>query len=272
MITLAIVAVLVWTNVAGAVVTVRTQPRLPVVAQGEVETMDIIGSSPSEYLTGAWWDLVVPSGLACVGADLPSTGHDFFLYATDPATNKVNSTVGANGKITGNVRQSDGIVWIQMIGVNPPQSNAGRLGTYQFATAGAALGTYSFGLNDILFINASGLPTYHTTNGASTSGLQLTNQSFTVAHEGDASLDGFVDVVDLGVLAVNYDTPSGATWGMGDFNHDGAVDVVDLGILSGQYNWSGLPGDPVIQLPEPASMVCLVLAGAALIRGKRRSA
>jgi hypothetical protein len=52
---------------------------------------------------------------------------------------------------------------------------------------------------------------------------------------GDANKDRAVDVGDLGILAANYGTTSGATWAKGDFNCDGAVDVGDLGILAANY-------------------------------------
>jgi hypothetical protein len=52
---------------------------------------------------------------------------------------------------------------------------------------------------------------------------------------GDASLDGKVDVSDLGILAGNWATASGAAWNTGDYNGDGAVDVSDLGILAGHW-------------------------------------
>jgi hypothetical protein len=59
---------------------------------------------------------------------------------------------------------------------------------------------------------------------------------------GDANKDGVVDVGDLGILAANYGTTTGATWSMGDFNGDGVVDVGDLGILAANYgtNTSGV--------------------------------
>jgi hypothetical protein len=52
---------------------------------------------------------------------------------------------------------------------------------------------------------------------------------------GDANKDGVVDVGDLGILAANYGTTTGATWSQGDFNGDGKVDVGDLGILAANY-------------------------------------
>jgi autotransporter-associated beta strand protein len=54
-----------------------------------------------------------------------------------------------------------------------------------------------------------------------------------VALPGDASLDGMVDVTDLGILATDWQTKS--NWLGGDFNGDGLVDVTDLGLLA--TNW-----------------------------------
>jgi hypothetical protein len=58
---------------------------------------------------------------------------------------------------------------------------------------------------------------------------------FDLSIPGDANVDGFVDVGDLGILAANYGTTSGALWSQGDFNGDGLVDVGDLGILAANY-------------------------------------
>jgi hypothetical protein len=64
-------------------------------------------------------------------------------------------------------------------------------------------------------------------------GSGQTKVLFTLA--GDASLDRTVDVGDLGKLATNYGTTSGATWNQGDFDHNGTVDVGDLGALATSY-------------------------------------
>jgi hypothetical protein len=61
---------------------------------------------------------------------------------------------------------------------------------------------------------------------------------FAAVLPGDANLDGYVDVGDLGILSANYGMATGATWSMGDFNNDGAVDLGDLGILSAHYGES----------------------------------
>jgi hypothetical protein len=51
---------------------------------------------------------------------------------------------------------------------------------------------------------------------------------------GDANHDARIDVVDLGILATNWQQ-SGRTFSQGDFNYDGSVNVGDLGILA--TNW-----------------------------------
>ena len=79
----------------------------------------------------------------------------------------------------------------------------------------------------------------------------------------DSRID--VNVVDLGVMARNYDTAGGATWAMADFSGDGAVNVVDLGILAKNYDWVGAPAGAV---PEPATLSLLALGGLALLRRK----
>jgi glucose/arabinose dehydrogenase len=101
------------------------------------------------------------------------------------------------------------------------------------------------------------------------------------AHPGDADLSGLTDVNDLGILASNWQTLSGATWAMGDFTDDGAVDVADLGMLASFWQTgaagAGHPaagsqalaealaaiGLPTASVPEPgvaASMLLLVAA------------
>ncbi len=83
---------------------------------------------------------------------------------------------------------------------------------------------------------------------------------------GDANEDGYVDVIDLGILATHYGTTSGAEWADGDFNGDGQVDVNDLGDLATYYGT-----EPVAAVPEPSALagfLGLFLAGL-LAHGRR---
>ena len=75
---------------------------------------------------------------------------------------------------------------------------------------------------------------------------------------GDATLDGMVNVGDLGVLAGNWGA-AGASWSRGDFNGDRIVNVGDLAILAS--HWGGVTPNPPTSVPEPTS--ALLLAGVA---------
>ena len=86
---------------------------------------------------------------------------------------------------------------------------------------------------------------------------------------GDANGDGVVDVSDLGVLATNYGTTSGAEWADGDFNGDSEVDVSDLGILATMYGKT--IEAPLSQtVPEPSGIVLLTMGAVGLLLCARR--
>ena len=97
---------------------------------------------------------------------------------------------------------------------------------------------------------------------------------------GDASLDGQVDVADLGILASNWQTSQ--IWIGGDFDYNGTVDVNDLGLLAS--NWQAGVGTPLgpdfataaaslglpnVAVPEPASLGLIGLAALSLKRRRR---
>jgi len=102
----------------------------------------------------------------------------------------------------------------------------------------------------------------------------------------DANLDGQVDVVDLGILATNWQGEN-RNWTTADFNYspDGKVDVVDLGILA--TNWQKGVGSPlslsfadalglfpqfsqITVVPEPGALGLLAIGAAALMRRRPR--
>ncbi|QDU72531.1 hypothetical protein [Mucisphaera calidilacus] len=73
---------------------------------------------------------------------------------------------------------------------------------------------------------------------------------------GDANLDFAVDLLDLSVLASNFDLAEGATWSDGDFNGDGAVDLLDLSLLASGF---GYGADVPAPAPEPAAGLLLLV-------------
>ena len=84
---------------------------------------------------------------------------------------------------------------------------------------------------------------------------------------GDANRDGTVDAADAALLALNWQTLTGATWGMGDFNEDGAVNDEDATILA--VNWQ--TGVAQAAVPEPATIMLCVVGMATLFVLRRRS-
>jgi hypothetical protein len=100
---------------------------------------------------------------------------------------------------------------------------------------------------------------------------------FTLA--GDANLDGTVDAVDLGNLALHWNSVA-THWFDGDFTYDGRIDVADLKLLA--INFTS-PADgpsletllvsfglPVDAMPEPAMALPLACGYVLLRRSRRR--
>ena len=86
------------------------------------------------------------------------------------------------------------------------------------------------------------------------------------AHLGDASLDDSVGLLDLGILAANWNM-NNRTWATADFNADGVCALIDLGVLAANWNWSAGGGAPI---PEPTTLTLLAIGGLALARRGRR--
>lgn len=106
---------------------------------------------------------------------------------------------------------------------------------------------------------------------------------------GDANLDGVVDLTDLTILAINFETtPSSRRWRQADFNNDDETNLTDLTILAINFGASvngGVflpgPGAEVDVLaaavglnlnavPEPASLLALLAFGVTPLLTRRR--
>ncbi|WP_428389939.1 beta strand repeat-containing protein [Mucisphaera sp.] len=79
---------------------------------------------------------------------------------------------------------------------------------------------------------------------------------------GDANLDGAVDLIDLSLLASNFDGPAG--WAGGDFNGSRTVDLIDLSLLASNFGSTA-------SVPEPAAGL-IILLGLGLKSRRRHSA
>ena len=85
---------------------------------------------------------------------------------------------------------------------------------------------------------------------------------------GDANRDGSVDLLDLIIVANNWQQ-AGKNWGDGDFNRSSDVNLLDLILLA---NWWGFPGAAGGQapVPEPAAVSLLALGALAVLRRRKR--
>ncbi|HEY7116328.1 MAG TPA: glycoside hydrolase family 76 protein [Tepidisphaeraceae bacterium] len=87
---------------------------------------------------------------------------------------------------------------------------------------------------------------------------------------GDANRDRTVDFNDLVLLAQNYNTMGGKTFGQGDFNGDGNVDFNDLVILAQRYNTT-LPISSPAAAPVPSLATSRPGAPSVLDRAQRNA-
>jgi len=105
---------------------------------------------------------------------------------------------------------------------------------------------------------------------------------------GDANLDGAVNGTDFAIMAANFnkaDQPGHSGWDEGDFNYDGSVNGADFAELAANFNQGASQSADVAALdsfaaandvslsnvPEPAAMGLLVMAGLGILNRRRRS-
>jgi hypothetical protein len=92
--------------------------------------------------------------------------------------------------------------------------------------------------------------------------------------DGDANLDGVVDIKDFDILYANLGT--GSNWTQGDFNLDGKVDFLDFQTLESNFgNTSAVVTGAqsvaaVESVPEPGAVGMLTIAAAHLLARRRR--
>ena len=98
--------------------------------------------------------------------------------------------------------------------------------------------------------------------------------SFAPTVPGDATLDGFVDILDAAAVTSSaaFDRPVFASWQQGDFNYDRIVDILDIAdfVSTGLFDAGALSAMSVAAVPEPAGWMTLPLAAAVACVSLRR--
>ncbi|HEX3357359.1 MAG TPA: autotransporter-associated beta strand repeat-containing protein, partial [Tepidisphaeraceae bacterium] len=100
--------------------------------------------------------------------------------------------------------------------------------------------------------------------------LDGTSIAMRLTVDGDANLDGTVNISDFNQLAANFGG-TGQIWGGGDFNNDGVVNLLDLNALATEFGQTAPAPLPSLGslVPEPASGAMLI--GLMFAARRRRS-
>ena len=100
-----------------------------------------------------------------------------------------------------------------------------------------------------------------------------------LTREGDANVDGQVNLIDFNRLAGSFGQ-SNQRWDNGDFNYDGNVNLIDFNRLAANFGTSAAGPEVTPQdwarlgaaVPEPAGVVLAILGALIPARGRRRRA
>jgi hypothetical protein len=100
----------------------------------------------------------------------------------------------------------------------------------------------------------------------------VSNHKYSGVKIGDTSRDGMLGMEDVEVIRGRFNTP-GLTVGQGDANLDGKIDLADFSLVAASYNLEASGGasgaNTTSAVPEPSVLASLALFGIAIARRRR---
>lgn len=165
-------------SLASAQIIVRTElDSNTLVADGKTEYVVRVWADVTQHpefkVVGVEWDVVLPNELwddkiVVTGAYLPESNDFFEGWEMFSGWNRVDGTPNSNGELTDNARLTDDPF-------DGPSGAEGYIGEYHFKIMPGYLGTASFDLNDIEFVDQD-INQYRSDNGW----VEIQNEEFTV--------------------------------------------------------------------------------------------